>query len=186
MTNDTIGYRELTPEEQEEFERRRESAVVIQYKCTSCNAWYETAKRSVAFSEVVQCDCGNTLSFTVPALDGVRELSNQEVIELHDPAAKLDTGMSVKEALGRAASWWDRKGRFLILDQPRMKRFALDNPDDSRFLPSGLLNGHTWDMLGKREKIQIVKVWHHFNVRKPDLIGDPEERFATQDRNNVN
>jgi hypothetical protein len=89
--------------------------------------------------------------------------------------------MKAKEAIERAARWWNNIGR-----KTKMLDFSSHNPDDPRFLPSGLINGHAWDMLGKREQIQVVKVWHHFHIRKPDLIGGADDDHKMQDRGAIN
>lgn len=174
----------LSEAEAKEFEGRRESAAVVQHRCMGCGAWYETAKRDTAFQEAFNCDCGNTLRFTVPAMDGVRPLTNEERLDLL--GGRLDSGMTASEAIFRAAKWWDKTGRTMIVDQPAMRKFASHDPDDPRFLPSGILNGHTWDMLGRREKIMITKIYHHFFVRKPDLIGGADDPFKPQDRKEIN
>jgi hypothetical protein len=149
-----------------------------------CGAWWETAKGTVAAKGTFRCDCGAWLEIDVPAIDGIRGLSNEERLELL--AGVLDTGMKAKEAIERASVWWDRIGRLAINDRPNLKKFACSDPDDPRFLASGILNGHTWDMLGKREQIQVVKVWHHFHVRKPDLIGGADDEHKMQDRGTIN
>jgi hypothetical protein len=183
----TDKLKPLSEAEAELFSRRRESAAVVQEQC-KCGAWYETPKRDHAFTEGFTCEqCGRLMQYSVPAMDGIRPLSFEERLELADPGARLDTGMTAREATDRAARWWNKRGRFLLVDMETAKRFASADPDDPRFLPSGILNGHAWDMLGKREQIMIVKVHHHFTVRNPDLIGgDPDQKHRPQDRDNLN
>ena len=90
---------------------------------------------------------------------------------------RLDTGMRVDEAVRRASAWWDHKGRHLAKSELR-KRFVSDNPDSENHTPNGILLGLPWDDLGcgdvgrrKMERMKIVKVWHHFAVRRPDKLG---------------
>lgn len=89
---------------------------------------------------------------------------------------RLDTGMSVKEALAKASYWWGKTGRHAMRKDGGKGlevSFSLD-PDSENYIPSGILNGEPWDVLTKREKLTIVKVWHHFFVRKPqDLTDNP-------------
>jgi hypothetical protein len=196
MTNE---LKPLNAEEQAEFERRRESAAVVQHKCEGCGAWYETAKRDKPFQETFDCDCGARLTFPVPAMDGIRAPTNSELLEMFDPAARLDTGMKAQEAIKRAAAWWDSKGRALMMSEAKRQKqkvgssdkglgaaFASADPDDPRFNPSRILHGWPWDQLDRRSRTFVIKVWHHFNVRKPDLIGDADKRFKMQDRGSIN
>lgn len=95
---------------------------------------------------------------------------------------KLDTGMTVGEAINNAAFWWESKGRKLMTDQNK----ARDNPAFGRFnpnpttveeadnwLPSGVLMAKPWVDLTRDEKLFITKTWHHHHVRVPNM--DPEE-----------
>lgn len=87
---------------------------------------------------------------------------------------RLDTNMTVTEAISRAAKWWDKTGRHLMRkDGPAglEKAFSLD-PDSENFIQSGILNGVIWDGLNKREKLFIVKAWHHVFIRSPQQIGE--------------
>lgn len=193
----TKDLKPLSAEDAAIFESRRESAAVVQHKCSGCGAWYETDKRDKPFQESFVCDCGKPITFTVPPMDGKRELSAAEILDLFDPDARLDTGMTAKEAIARAAAWWDARGRLLMNGEAARRKkapggagkgvFAVSDPDDPRFLPSGIVNGHPWADLNRRSCILIVKIWHHFNVRKPDLLGgDPDRVHKMQDRNNLN
>lgn len=98
---------------------------------------------------------------------------------------RLDTGMKVEEAIQRASSWWNHKGRHLAKSELR-GRFTSDDPDSENHTPNGILLGLPWDDLGcgdvdrrKLEQLKIVKVWHHFAIRRPDKLGkDPEDVFT--------
>jgi hypothetical protein len=177
------ALRPLTEEEMADFDKRRESGAVIQYRCT-CGTWYETPKGNVANVERFNCAvCGADVAYPVPALDGIRPLTNEERLELIGSGGVLDSGMTAKEAIARASAWWNSIGRHGMAES----RFASKDPDDPRFLASGILNGHTWAMLGKREQIMVVKAHHHFTIRKPDLLDeDPAARHNMQDRNSIN
>ena len=60
--------------------------------------------------------------------------------------------------------------------------FASAQADDANFLPSGVIHGNPWDQLNTREKIMIIKAWHHFNIRKPDLLDEEQATHKMQDR----
>jgi hypothetical protein len=82
-------------------------------------------------------------------------------------SATLDTGMTAGEAIQRAEKWWDAIGRHLI-----QQGSLADDPQ------SGILRGEPWDRLQRHEKLAIVKHWHHFFVRRPDLLDvDPAAQF---------
>lgn len=171
MTDDLGPLRPLTPAQQEDFGNRRETAAVVQTRCKSCGAWYETPKSSQAFKEAFFCDCGVYMQFSVPPLSVV---TAGPAIDYSDPDARLDTGMKVAEALRRTASWWDKTGRHLMRkDGAKGASAAVSlDPGDPNYIPSGILNGEPWDTLTTRERLVIVKHWHHFNIRKPQTIGD--------------
>lgn len=163
MTDKLEPLKPLTAKQQDEFDRRRETASVVQNKCLTCSAWYETPKRATAYTEVFRCDCGAPMSFTVPALDVV--LLGSPGMDLDD---RLDTGMKIKEAIANACYWWNSRGRHMMRkDGGKGSDIAVSlNPESENFSPSGILNGQTWDYLDLREKIQITKAWHNFYVRK--------------------
>lgn len=154
----------LTAKQQDEFDRRRETASVVQHRCMACKeAWYETPKRATAYQENFLCDCGAPMSFTVPALDVL--LLSSPGMDLDD---RLDTGMKIREAIANACYWWNKTGRHLMRkDGGKGSELAVSlNPEHDNFSPSGILNGQTWDHLDEREKLQVTKAWHHFYVRK--------------------
>jgi len=119
-----------------------------------------------------------------------------DILAIGDADLRLDTGMTAKEAIQRSMHWWETKGRKEMQTQAMRQAkpvggadngagasFVSNNADDPRFLPSGILQALPWDQLGQREKINIVKTWHHFHIRNSDLIGaDPEQRHKMQDR----
>lgn len=192
----------LTPEASELFERQRESDAVLQSKCSDCGAWYETDKRPFAFQEHFQCDCGSDMKFDVPAMphkSPVIRPDNTAILAVMDGDTKLDTGMKISEAVRRAAEWWENTGRKQMQrEQERQAKpvggvdkgagsvFASKDAQSANFLPSGIIHGQPWEALGKRERLMIVKSWHHFHVRNPDLIGeDPRITHKTQDRGKV-
>lgn len=115
---------------------------------------------------------------------------NKIILAGQDPDAKLDTGMSAKEAMERARIWWQKTGRRLMRETAEHQLshnagFASENPDDPNYLPSGVINGVEWDQLTKREMLTIIKHWHHFYVRVPDVIGTPEHEFNFKNRGDI-
>lgn len=105
-------------------------------------------------------------------------ISNEQVLLGPDPDAVLDTGMRVREAAARAAFWWDTKGRAIMLKKEKNKAFASTEDHDPNFVKSGILTGQPWDALTQREKLQVIKSWHHFFVRRPDRLDkDPNAAF---------
>lgn len=85
--------------------------------------------------------------------------------DTNDDEARLDTGMKVKEAVARAREWWEKKGRRMVSEK------AAEVPGDA----TGILDGLPWELLDKRERLVVIKFWHHFYVRKPDLVGDDDD-----------
>lgn len=94
---------------------------------------------------------------------------------------KLDTGMTVGQAINAASLWWNNIGRQLVNDQNN----ANDNPGKGRFtanpkteaeaensFPSMIMAGRPWDDLTKAEKLKVTQHWHHHHVRVPNI--DPE------------
>lgn len=167
MTDDMEPLQPLTPQQQDEFEHRRESATVVQHKCRQCGAWYETPKRNGEYVEAFACDCGNPITFTVPAIDIRAAVS----FDISDPDQKLDTGMTVREAIANACYWWGKTGRHAMKRHGIAEAVSSLDPDDQNYIPSGIVNGEPWDVLNNRERAFIVKAWHHHFVRKPQTIG---------------
>lgn len=158
----------LTPAQQEEFQNRRETAAVVQQRCLSCSAWYETARQSARFTEAFFCDCGVFMSYEVEPVGHTITPG----IDYSDPDARLDTGMKVSEAIQRAAAWWDKTGRHLMRKDGGKgsdKAVSLD-PASQNFVASGVLNGEPFETLTKRERTQVVKAFHHFTIRKPQQL----------------
>ena len=190
---DTSKLTEITPEQQAEFDGRRVSDAVVQTKCGTCGAWYETPRGNVELVEPFTCECGQPMVAVAPPIEGVSLMlaaSNLDLIEGGDGDARLDTGMTVKEAISRAQAWWDKTGAKLARREKQRRSpraFTLSmSPDDPNGIPSNILNGRPWDALRKPEKLSVVKVWHHFYARKPDLLGgDADERHLVQERNTI-
>tara|TARA_R110000744_G_scaffold326330_4_gene432112 strand:- start:19698 stop:20306 length:609 start_codon:yes stop_codon:yes gene_type:complete len=192
----------LTPEASALFEEQRQSDAVLQSKCTHCGAWYETDKKPLPFKEVFECDCGSEMNFTVPAAPQSNKLmtaDNTAILSVLDGEARLDTGMKIQEAVKRAAIWWEDTGRQQMQrEQKRQSQavggsqggaggeFASKDATSLNYMPSGLIHGQPWEALGKRERIMVVKAWHHFFIRTTDLIGDdPRATHKMQDRGRV-
>jgi hypothetical protein len=77
-------------------------------------------------------------------------------------AGKLDTGMTAREATVRARNWWDTTARHLA--------GTVGKEDPLMGAVSGICGGRPWDDLTKREKVQVVKHWHHFKIRRADVL----------------
>lgn len=155
--------RPVTAHQQAIFDIRRETAQVVQTKCSKCGAWYETAKPSTAFREMFRCDCGELMSFEVPAIDFGALPGLGGVDE------RLQSGMKISEAIERASLWWDRAGRHQMRKdgiRGSDKAVSLD-PESANYSPSGILNGQPWSDLDDRERLQIVKAWHLHFIWKP-------------------
>lgn len=93
-------------------------------------------------------------------------------------ADRFDTGMTVAEAVRRAADWWNKIGRHGIkasnFNQVLIQKVhtqgkgpLLKRTDKEQDLPSGILRGLPWDELDRQEQKDIVKAWHHEQVRVP-------------------
>lgn len=159
----------LTPEQQEEFERRREMPSSIQTKCGKCGLWWETLKLSQGFKEAFLCDCGEPITIDVPPLSST---ALAPAIDYSDPDARLDTGMKVSEALASASHWWGKTGRHAMRkDGSKGSDHVVSrDPDSPNYIPSAILNGEPWDLLNRTEKAFVVKAWHHEFVRKPQQL----------------
>lgn len=164
MTEPLEPLRPITAKQQDEFGWRRETASVVQHKCATCNAWYETAKRATAYQEMFRCDCGQPMTFPVPALD-YRRISGGPL----DMDERLESGMEVREAIASACYWWNKTGRHQVRKDGAKGHdlsFSVD-PQNPNFVPSGILNGEPWDLLNSREKVQVTKAWHFYYISKP-------------------
>lgn len=161
--------RPLTPEEQHKFDHERQGGGVVQHKCANCGTWWETMRMAEAFTETFDCDCGARLTFTVEALEVDKLTIPAGALDLSSPDARFDSGMKVSEAIKRASAWWDGPGRKLMTAKVR---------EAGEVPQSAIVSGEPWDMLNREEKLQVVKAWHHFNVRVPDVIGTPEHEFS--------
>lgn len=75
---------------------------------------------------------------------------------------RLDTGMKASEAVARAELWWNSVGRHMI------RKVGADDPTLAQF--SGIVAGHAWSFLKQREQARVVKVWHHFKIRRGDTL----------------
>lgn len=172
-------------------------------KCPFCPAEYETDQRAEEFVEEFVCDCGHRMKFTVPADPNAKPTviipTNDQIIALNDPDARLDTGMTVREAIARTAQWWEKSGRKLMTAELSRQSeavggsnngagaaFASKDVASPNFLPSGLIHGLPWEALSKSEKMRLIKRFHHFAIRKPDLTNDdPEQVHKFQDRGSI-
>lgn len=178
----------------------RQDDAKTQTKCAKCGAWYETERKGYDFQEAFSCDCGNFMSFTVPAKPSSKVLKpqNEDVLAFGSDGDKLDTGMKAIEAIERARIWWQTTGRKEIKQQASRQSeqvggtnngagamFSDLDPNSANHLPSAIINGEPWDQLNKRERGQVVKVWHHFNVRVPDVLGEEQAEFKMQERGKI-
>lgn len=98
----------------------------------------------------------------------------------------LDTGISAKEAVERAAHWWETFARHHIPkefnEETTVKTRkavasglsfpALALRETRTVVPAGILQGKPWDELAQDEQRQVVKAWHHNFVRLPQQTGE--------------
>ena len=85
---------------------------------------------------------------------------------------KLDNGMTVREAIARAKTWWDRKGRHLTAkvanDVEHGRKVAVSSGvvgivvpgEQVAEIPSLAFRGTPWDELDTATKLQIVRAWY--------------------------
>lgn len=86
---------------------------------------------------------------------------------------KLDNGMTVREALQRARTWWDSTGRFGVKRQSNEieegRKVAVSSGaapgivvagNRVPVLASAILRGLPWDMLTKDDKLVVVRAWY--------------------------
>lgn len=105
----------------------------------------------------------------------------------------LRTGMRVTEAIQRARGWWDLTGRKLIKTQTNLEREKVKvlpagkrtpamiiRGNASKVYPSGILNAFPWEQLNKRERLQVVKLWHFHYIEEP-MIKSGELRPTAED-----
>lgn len=97
------------------------------------------------------------------------------------------TGMKVTEAIGRASTWWDLKGRFVMAKEfnrvqkaPKNGRGFVIRGEFVDGVPSGIMRGMEWALLSMREQANIVKMWHHFfvvmkDVENPDISAEDRD-----------
>ena len=122
-----------------------------------------------------------------------------DILALNDPSSRLDTGMTAREAAQRAANWWNNRGAKVMQQHLKRQRqtvggsnngagaaFASSDVDSLNFNPSNLIHGKPWEELEGREQVQVVKIWHHFAIRKPDLLGEAQATHKMQDRGLIN
>jgi len=154
------------------------------FYCCHCRAGLKVRCSDKPRVKVGTCpECGGRFRVSVPASTEAPLIrSGLDPVDIHSiikHGGALDTGMTAGEAVRRASVWWATKGRKEILQtQHTGKAFASPNPESANFLESGIMRGLDWDLLNNREKLQIVKVWHHFAIRRPDKLGvDPEKPF---------
>ena len=108
---------------------------------------------------------------------------------------RLPSGMRVDEAVRRASDWWNRRGRYLMgrhvntnKTRPRTKAGSKSFPaitiagEERVVYPSGILNGEPWELLNKRERLQVVKQWHVQFIVMPDPELRPHIVHELQDQ----
>lgn len=173
---------------------------VVQHQCPGCRCWYESDRldheRPVAF----YCDCGEFISLTIPKAPGSQLLKpqNEDILAFGGDTDRLDTGMTAKEAAERTRIWWEKTGRREMQLQAKRQAegvggsnggagsaFASQDPSSENYLPSGIIHGKPWDDLTQRDQAQLVKVWHHFNIRKPDLLGEEQAEHQIHERGRI-
>lgn len=110
--------------------------------------------------------------------------TQDEMLTITNPMeGKFDTGMTIREAVHHTQAWWLKTGqKEMKLHKMRQKNsvanatkglggeFASEDPDSDNFMNSGIIHGRNWDDLDKREKLQLIKHWHHEHIRKPQQL----------------
>lgn len=100
------------------------------------------------------------------------------------PTEKLLGGITIADAVAQAERWWDARGRFMVhgrmTDVQHVASFY--SPASAGYVrreherdheAGGILNGWTWDLLTKQERLAVVRSWHenHWLPReRPDLV----------------
>lgn len=164
MTDPLDPLKPITQKQQDEFDVRRETMSVVQTKCVKCDAWYETLKMNNAYQEAFLCDCGNPIQLTVPAIVvGASAITDLDLDE------KFESGMRIKDAIASACHWWNHSGRHMMRkDGGKGHSVAVSlDPSSDNYIPSGIINGEPWDVLDNRERLFVVKSWHHHFISKP-------------------
>lgn len=105
-----------------------------------------------------------------------------------DGKPRLDSGITVDEAVRCAERWWEQFGRHM------MKRVANTEQGKGKFIPvsaagpaiaikgektvtirSGILEGKPWDELTRDEKLRVVKNWDREVFQKANKIEVPTQ-----------
>lgn len=104
---------------------------------------------------------------------------------------RLDTGMTIGEAIRRAETWWGEFRGAVRRDfnrhraAPKVRASGRRAPGliiraaEEETLPSGILSGKAWGKLTDQERVFVVKVWHHQHIREPliDVAETEAKRF---------
>lgn len=168
------------------------------FRCPNCQEEVHVECHQDERRDAIKCNCGQRSMVTIPARDFDPSAPLITPRTSFEPEGKLDTGMKASEAIKRAEHWWETKGaKEMTLNNLRQQetpggsnrglgsQFASLNPNDPNFLPSGILAGRPWDVLTKREKLAVTKIWHHYFVRKPDTLGEnPQDPLKLTPHNN--
>lgn len=117
-------------------------------------------------------------------------MSNKNTLLQNDMSLRLDTGMTVREAVDRTIQWWAKTGRRQMIEMREHQagtkgKFRLLDANDDNYIPSGIVNGLEWSALNKREKLMVIKHWHHFYVRNKDIIGTEEHQYKFGQRTTI-
>ncbi len=100
------------------------------------------------------------------------------ILSKHDE--RLGSGMKVGEAVKRAAEWWEKSGRAQMRKVANKERrkgtftasgagpAIIVRGEEFDVIPSGIFRALPWDQLTERERLNIVKTWHHHFVVIPN------------------
>lgn len=77
-------------------------------------------------------------------------------LSLDDLERRLESGLSMKEAVARARKWWDGTGRHLFAN-PEWR-------DPGLGLASGITRGLAFDALTREEAAAVTEHWHEHHV----------------------
>lgn len=90
--------------------------------------------------------------------DEREEVITEPIAALHIPDRlpdRMRSGITAREAMSRAAKWWDTVG---MLHVKRSANFDIHAGDI--VVKSRILLGQPWDSLNKRERFQVIRCWH--------------------------
>lgn len=90
---------------------------------------------------------------------------------------RLSSGVSLREAILTARTWWDREGRHVV-------RNPFWRDPDNYGLPSGITRGLPFDELTREEQAKVVRV-HHDDKLLPMMVAPDPIQVAVDKANAI-